>query len=151
MWPWNLMNELKAPLLHKALCISSNPLVNSNLSPEILDSGKNWRIFVPRDPEIWWMTLKNNRAPLLNYIKFCAAFQSHWYIQTCVTVQKRSIGANWKTIGHLSYAASSFKHHFIAIGAFKLESQSGNAQYSSKSAKFLAMWPWNLMDDLEKQ
>ena len=29
------------------------------------------------DLEIWWMTLENNRAPLLYYIKFCASFQSH--------------------------------------------------------------------------
>ena len=54
-----------------------------------------------------------------------------------------------KTIGHLSYAASSFVHHFIAIGVFKLELQSGNAQFGYKSTilfsrvtlKFDA-WPW---------
>ena len=33
----------------------------------------------------------------------------------------------WKTIGHLFYATSSFVHHFVAIGDFKLELQSGNA------------------------
>ena len=33
-----------------------------------------------------------------------------------------------KTIGHLFYATSSFVHHFVAIGEFKLELQSGNAQ-----------------------
>ena len=32
-----------------------------------------------------------------------------------------------KNMGHLSYAASYFVHHFIAIGEFKLELQSGNA------------------------
>ena len=31
-----------------------------------------------------------------------------------------------KTIGHLSYATLSFLHHFVAIGEFKLELQSGN-------------------------
>ena len=31
----------------------------------------------------------------------------------------------WKTIGHLFYATSSFVHHFVAIGQFKLELQSG--------------------------
>ena len=36
---------------------------------------------------------------------------------------------HWKTIGHLIYATSSFVHHFIAIGGFKLELQSGNAQF----------------------
>ena len=44
------------------------------------------------DLEIWWMTLKNYRAPLLlGYIKLCASFQSHRWIQTGVTVRKRSI------------------------------------------------------------
>ena len=34
------------------------------------------------------MTLKNNRAPFLCYFKHCAAFRSHWWIQTGVTVRK---------------------------------------------------------------
>ena len=42
-------------------------------------------------------------------------------------------------------------HHFVAIGQFKLELQSGNAQFGSKSTIFLAVWPWNWTDDLEKQ
>ena len=57
----------------------------------------------------------------------------------------------WKTIGHLFYATSSFMHHFVAIGEFKLELHSGNAQFGSKWTIFLAVSPWNLMDDLEKQ
>ena len=54
-------------------------------------------------------------------------------------------------IGHLFCAISSFVHHFVAIGEFKLELQSGNAQFRSNSTIFRAVWPWNLMDDLEKQ
>ena len=57
----------------------------------------------------------------------------------------------WKTIGHLLYATSSVVHHFIAIGGFKLELQSGNAKFGSNSTIFRAVWPWNLTDDLEKQ
>ena len=45
----------------------------------------------PRDVEIWWMTSQNNRAPILYYIKLCASFQIHRWIQTEDTVQKRSI------------------------------------------------------------
>ena len=37
------------------------------------------------------MTFKNNRAPLLCYFKLSAAFRSHWWIQTGVTVRKRPI------------------------------------------------------------
>ena len=100
-------------------------------------------------------------------IKLCASFHSHRWIQTKVTVRKRSIrvqigdllsrvtlkfdGWPWETIGHLFYVASSFMHHFIVIGEFKLKLQSGNAQFGSKSTIFLAVWPWNLTDDLEKQ
>ena len=56
-----------------------------------------------------------------------------------------------KTIEHLSFAVSSFVQHFIAIGKFKLELQSGNAQFGSNSTIFRAGWPWNLTNDLEKQ
>ena len=167
------------------------------------------------------MTLKNNRAPLLCYFKLCASFRSHWWIKTGVTVRKRLIWVKiddffsrvtlqfdgwppqkigylfyatssfvhhfvaicefklelqsgnaqwgsksriffsrvtlkldlwpWKTIGHLFYATSSFAYHFVTIGEFKLELQSGNAQSGSNLTIFLAVWPWNLTDDLEKQ
>ena len=112
------------------------------------------------------MTLKNNRAPLLFYFKLVASFRNHWCIDTWVTVRKRPIWVKihdffsrvtskfdvwpWKTIGHLFYATSSFVHHFIAIGEFKLELKSGNAQSGSNSTIFSAVWPWNLADDLEQ-
>ena len=57
----------------------------------------------------------------------------------CVTL--KFDGWPWKTIGHLFYATSSFVNHFKAIGEFKLEWQSGNAQFGSKSAIFV---PCNL-------
>ena len=56
-----------------------------------------------------------------------------------------------KKIGHLFYATSSFVFHFIAICEFKMELQSGNAKFWSKSVTFCAMWPGNMTDDLEKQ
>ena len=45
----------------------------------------------PCDLQIWWMTLKNNRAPLLCCFKLYASFHNHRWIQTKVTVRKRSI------------------------------------------------------------
>ena len=117
--------------------------------------------FVPCDLEIWWMTLKNNRAPLVYYIKLCESFRSHLWIQTWVTDWKRSIHVKicdflscvtlkfdiwpWKTIGHFFYAISSFVHHVIAINESKLE-----LQFGSKSAIFCPVWPWNLTDDTKK-
>ena len=123
--------------------------MNSNwsYSPETPNLGQNRRFLEPYDLQIWCMTLKNNRAPLLCYLQFCASFGSHWSIQTGVTVQKRPIWVKfydfnsrvtlkldrwpWKTIGYLFYATSSFVHYFIAIGDFKLEIQAGNAQFGS--------------------
>ena len=72
----------RAPFIyywHQALCIISKPSVNSILSysPKTLDSGQNRRFFVWWDLEIWWLTLKNNKAPLLCCFKLCASFQSH--------------------------------------------------------------------------
>ena len=124
-------------------------------------------IFRPCDLDIWWMTPKNNMARLLYYIKRCVSFQIHQWIQTGVTARKRPISVKfdyffsrvtfkfdvwpWNTIGNLFYATSSFVHHFVAIGEFKLQLQSGNAQFGSNSTIFRAVWPWSLTDDLEKQ
>ena len=54
-------------MLLQTLSIISYPLVNSNLSygPETLNTGQNQQFFEPCDLEIWRMTLKNNRAPIL--------------------------------------------------------------------------------------
>ena len=57
-----------------------------------------------------------------------------------------------KLIGHPSLKfASRFVHHFLAIAKFKLELHFGNAQFGSNSTIFLAVWPWNFTDDIEKQ
>ena len=84
------------------------------------------------------MTLIINRTPLLYYVKRCALFQTIsefkqelrsgnaqfgsgkiGYFLSRVTL--KFDGWHWKTIGHLSYATSSFVHHFVAICEFKLE------------------------------
>ena len=129
--------------------------------------GSNSTIFRAVWP--WNLTddLEKNRAPLQCYFKLCASFRSHRWFKTGDTVRKRPIWVNiddffsrvtlqfdvwpWKTIGHLFYSTSSFVLHLVAIGEFKLELQSGNAQFGSNSTIFRAVWPWNLTDDLEKQ
>ena len=40
-------------------------------------------------------------------------------------------------------------HHFKSIGEFKLELQSGNAQFGLESAFFCPKWSLNLTDDLD--
>ena len=56
-----------------------------------------------------------------------------------------------KTIGQPFYTTPSIVRHFKAIGEFKLKLQSGNIQFGSKSVINCPVWPWNLIDDLEKQ
>ena len=91
----------------------------------------------------WWPW--KNRTSLLCFAKLCASFRSHQWIQTGVTVRKCSVrveigeflvrvilkfdGWSWKTIGHFFYATSRFAHHFIGISESKLELQSGNALF----------------------
>ena len=168
---------------------------NCSYSPETPNLGQIRRFLEPCDLEIWRMTLKNNRAPLLCCFQLCAWFHCHMWIQTGVRVRKRLswvltsvtltfdlwpwpfawtslltmvitpenfmmirwwehgekgvtdrrtdrqtentiCRAAWsqlKIIGHLFHATSSFVYHFIAIGEFKLELQSGNAQFGSKT------------------
>ena len=98
VWPWNLTDELQkqqgtSSIPHQALCIISNWSVNWNwsYSLEMLNSCQNRRFFVLCGLEIWWMTLENNRAPRRYYIKLCALFQIHRWIQTRVTIRKRPI------------------------------------------------------------
>ena len=140
---------------------------NWSCSLETLSSGRNWRYFVPCDLEIWLTTLENNRAPLLYYNKLCASFQIHRWSQTWATVWKHSIWVKigdflsrmtlkfhrwpWKTKGHLFYTTLSFVRHFKAMGEFKLELQSGNAKFESKSAIFvpcdLEIWQMTLKNN----
>ena len=113
-WPWKTIGHLFHATLSLAHHFKAIGNSNWSYSPETLNSGQNGeKKFVPCALEIWWMTLKNNRTPLLRCFKFV--------------------------------------HHFITISEFKLKLQSGNAQFGSKSAIYCPVWPWNLMDDLEKQ
>ena len=81
------------------------PLNKANLRDLIAVTGlvillkfdPNQWFFVLCDLEIWWMTLENNRAPFLYYIKLYASFQIHRWIQIGVTVRKLSI---WVKIGN---------------------------------------------------
>ena len=140
---------------------------NWSYSLEMPNSGQNRWFYVPCDIEIWQMTLKKSRAKLLCHFKFCVSFRSHRWIQTGVTVQKRPTRVKicdfssrvtlefdrwlWKTIEHLFYATVSVVHHFVGISEMKLELQSWDAQFGSKSTIFCPVWPWNLIYDLEKQ
>ena len=60
---------------------------------------------------------------------------------SCVTL--KFDGSPWNTIGHHFYATSSVVHHFISIGRFKLELQSGNPKFSKKNQQSLSAKCWS--------
>ena len=80
----------RAPFLcYFKLCASFCSHSNWSYSPEMPNLGQIRRFLEPCDLQVWRMTLKNNRAPLLSNIKLCASFHHHMWIQTGVTVRKR--------------------------------------------------------------
>ena len=123
--------------------------------PSNTQIGYKSSIFLPVWPWNLMDDPEKNRAPLLYYIKLCASFQIHHWIHTGVTVRKHSVRVeiddflshvtlkfdrwHWETLGHIFNATASFLFHFVAIGEFKLELQSGNAQFVFKSTIFLAV------------
>ena len=149
---WITLKNNRAPLLYYIKPCAAIGILKLELQSGNAQFGSKLPIFCPGDFENWRMTSKNNRAPLLYYIKLCASFQTHWWSQTWVTAWKCSSRVKigdflsrmtlkidvwpWRTIGHLSYAASTFVHHFIANCEFKLELKSKNAQFGSKSTDF---------------
>ena len=94
-----------------------------------------------------------NKANLRDLIAATGLVISNWIqiVNFSARVTVKFDGWPCKTMGHLFYATSSFVHHFVPIGEFKLEFQSGNAQFGSKSTIFLAVWPRNFTDDPQKQ
>ena len=175
MWPGNLMEDLKETIGHLLSAMSSFVHHFKAIGEFKLESqsgnaqfGSKLVIFFRCDLKIWRMILKNNKAHLLYYFKLCASFHSHLSIQNGIRVRKRQIWVKindlfcpvwpWKMTddiekpkGHRFYATSSLVHYFIAICGFKMELQSGNTKFGSKSAIFCPVWPSNLIDDLENQ
>ena len=92
IWCMTLKNNTAPLLYYIKLCVSFQ--IHRWIQTKVTVRKRSIRvkmgIFVLCDLEIWWMTLENNRAPLLYYIKLCASFHTHWWFQISVTVRKRS-------------------------------------------------------------
>ena len=96
VWPWETLGQLlyaTARFLHHFKTIGEFKLELQSASAHL---GQNRLFFAPCDLEIWWMTLKNNKATLLGCLKLHASFHNNRWIQTGVTVRKRPI---WVKIG----------------------------------------------------
>ena len=141
--------------------------MNSNwsYSLETPNLGQHRRFFEPRDIEIWRITLKNNRAPLLCYFKLCASFHSHQWIQTGGTVRKRPIwikidvflaASPWNLIDDIKNNRAPFLCYFKLCASYRSHwcFQTGGTVRKRtiwvKIDDFLAAWPCNLTDDLEQ-
>ena len=95
-WPWKTIGHpsyATSSFAHHFKAIDEFKL---ELQSGNAQFGSKSAIFCPCDPDIWWMTSKNKRAPLLCYFKLYASFHSHQWIQAWVTVRKRPI---WVKIG----------------------------------------------------
>ena len=170
-WPWQTIGYLfyKTPsLVHHFKDIGEFKLELQSGNTQF--ASKSAIFFVLCDLEIWWMTMKNNRVPLPYYVKhWLYSISKPWVNWNWSYSPKRSISVKiseflsrvtlkfdwWPSIGYLFYRTSSFVHHFKAIGEFKLELQSGNTQFASKSAIFLSCvnlkfdgWSWKTIRHL---
>ena len=74
-------------------------------------------LFVPCDLEIWQMTLKNNRAPLL----CCLKFHSHQWILTGATVRKRPIWVKIDDYLSRIKLCASFHHNVKSNWSYSTE------------------------------
>ena len=166
-WLWEIIGHLFYVASSFVYHFKAISVFNLSYSPEMLNSGQNQRFFVPCDLEIWWMTLKSHRAPLLCYFKLCASFHSHQRNQAGVTVRKCSIRVKicdifvlcdleirWMTLKnnrepllyYVKLCASFQSHQWIQTWV--------TVQKHSIRVKirvFCPVWPRNSMDDLEKQ
>ena len=100
---------------------------------------------------------EKNKANLRDLIAATGLVISNW-IQTVnfsARVTLKFDGWPRQIIGHFFYTMSSFVHHFKSIGEFKLELQSWNTQFGSKSKIFFSRmtlkidrWPWKTIGHL---
>ena len=90
-WPWKTIGHLSFAVSSFVQQFVATGELNWSYSPKTPNLGQIRRFLEPCDLEIWWMTLKNNRAPLLCFFKLYAWFRSHRWIQAGVIVWKRPI------------------------------------------------------------
>ena len=128
-WPWNIIGHYfftTSSFVHHFKSISEFKLEWHSGNAQF---GWKSAIFVPCDLEILRMTLKNNRAPILCCFKlghhFIAINEFKLKIQSgnaqfrskskifFSRVTLKFDGWPWKTMGHITYATSSFVHRLF--------------------------------------
>ena len=142
LWHWNVLRKYNKANLRDLIAatglVISNWIQIVNFSARVIVKFDGW----PRKTigHFFYTT-----SSFLHHFKSIGEFKlftvqkgSIWVeigdMLSCVTL--KFDGWPWKTIGHLFFATSSFVQHFVPISEFKLELQSGNAQFGSKSTIF---------------
>ena len=112
-------------------------------------SGVNFLLTQRLSREIWWITLKNKRAPLLWEMHLV---EIHSWCCTFTYVGKHDLQSRntqscsklvifcpvtlkfdgWKALAHLFYVISNCVHYSVAICELKLELQSRKYQFGAK-------------------
>ena len=150
-WPWKRIGHVfdaASSFTHHVMSIGEFKL---KLQPGNAQFGPKSFIFVPCDLEIWPLRLISYPSVNLNFSYIRKRWIRVKIDDVFSRVSLKFDGWHWKTIWHLFYDTASLVHRFTAISEFKLELQSGNAQFGSKSLICCTGWSWNLTDDLEKQ
>ena len=122
--------------------------MNSNLSysPEPPNLGQIRQFLEPCDLEIWRMTLQSNRAPLLCYFKLCAAYHTHWWIKTGVTVRKPPIWikfndffsrVTWNLTDGLEKQQGTYPKQHQAVCIISSQYVNSNWSYGPETAKWV--------------
>ena len=85
--------------------------IKKDYGSETLKLGPNRQFFGPCDIEIWWMTSKNRRAPLLCHLKVCASFCNHTEFKLELRPEMPKLGQNFIMI----FVTLTFDHDFLYI------------------------------------
>ena len=91
-WPWKTIGNIfhvASSFVYRFIAIGKFRL---GLQSGNTQFGLKSTIFEPCYLQMWHMTLKNNRTPLLSNIMLCASFHPDMWIETGVIIRKRLNG-----------------------------------------------------------
>ena len=146
-WPWKIMGQLFhtiSSFVHNFKAIDE---FKHTLQSRSAQFGSKSAIICPVWPSNLTEDLENNRASLLYYIKLCTSFQNHWWIDSGITVPKRSIrvkiGDFFNNRAYLLWCfklfASLHRHMRIQTGVAIQKRIDG--VFTSVTLTF-DIWPW---------
>ena len=145
-WPWKTTGHLLCTTSSFVHHFKPNGEFKLELQSRNAKFGSKLAFSVLCDFEIWWMTLKKYRAPLLCYFKLCKCeFKLEWQSGNAQFGSKSALFVPsdleiwWMTSKKGAPLLCYFKiwaSFHIAICEFKLELQSKKSQFGSKSIMF---------------